>query len=623
MFDHRMLVFVCLLGTALVSSCALGEIGDEVGEARLGPESGTFDGGVELSPEAAAEFSEDPVPGVVERSAPETPNTAMQPEEPIASACSSAAPDLSAIDGWRTTQASQAAFDTLRFEFMARPAAANLNGLVAVGAQNIDEFSDAAISVRFTGSGLIDARDGSAYASDTLFVYDPGVWYQISISADITARTYDVAVGRCGEPTQALITGAAFRSDASVSNPLTTWGLWSSQSALIELSTPMWIASGSCAPATCQSLGSECGQPSDGCNGTLSCGDCSGGQMCSSGVCIDAPVSPPPPPDCVPATCQSLGSECGQPSDGCGGRLNCGGCASGEACASGACVADSGKPTAANTGCAGYEAISPGACARIPSSPDTNCSDFGTPGVYEDFYCKGGTLDVNVSGVTLRNFRHDGDGSLYGVRIQPGVTGTVIEYGEIWNGHSTNLYDKGNDTTVRYIYMHHSKKDVMKADGDGGLFEYNFGEKGGAGDGSHADWMQMVSGTNYEFRFNNCDMPKPGTPEHEAYPTDTNPPYIFPGPPYRSNACFILHDDTDNIYIHDNWLTGGNYTIYGNPGTTVRNNIFGRENADHPSLSSCTNCNGSSRLCNGPFDDWSGNVWEDNGTEAGNNSSCD
>jgi hypothetical protein len=135
--------------------------------------------------------------------------------------------------------------------------------------------------------------------------------------------------------------------------------------------------------------------------------------------------------------------------------------------------------------------------------------------------------------------------------------------------------------------------------------------------------MQMVSGTNYEFRFNNCDMPKPGTPKHEAYPTDTNPPYVFPGPPYRSNACFILHDDTDNIDIHDNWLTGGNYTIYGNPGTTVRNNIFGRENADHPSLSSCTNCNGSSRLCNGPFDDWSGNVWEDNGAEAGNNSSCD
>jgi hypothetical protein len=242
-----------------------------------------------------------------------------------------------------------------------------------------------------------------------------------------------------------------------------------------------------------------------------------------------------------------LGSECGQPSDGCNGTLSCGGCVGGEICVAGACVPDSGKPTAANTGCAGYEAISPGACARIPSTPDTNCSDFDTPGVYEDFYCKGGTLNIDVSGVTLRNFRHDGDGSLYGIRINPGVTGTVIEYGEVWNGHSTNLYDKGNDTTVRYLHLHHSKKDVMKADGDGGLFEYNFGEKGGAGDGSHADWMQMVSGTNYEFRFNNCDMPKPGTPKHEAYPTDTNPPYVFPGPPYRSNACFILHDDTDNI----------------------------------------------------------------------------
>lgn len=112
-------------------------------------------------------------------------------------------------------------------------------------------------------------------------------------------------------------------------------------------------------------------------------------------------------------------------------------------------------------------------------------------------------------------------------------------------------------------------------------------------------------------------MPKPGTPAHDALPL---PPGVTE---FRSNATHIIHDGTTGVLIENNWLTGGNYTIYRNPGTTVRNNIFGRENGDHPSLDRCSNCDGSSRLCNGPFDDWSGNVWEDDGTEAGNNSSCD
>jgi hypothetical protein len=110
-------------------------------------------------------------------------------------------------------------------------------------------------------------------------------------------------------------------------------------------------------------------------------------------------------------------------------------------------------------------------------------------------------------------------------------------------------------------------------------------------------------------------MPKPGTPLHDAYPQDTNPPYFSPGPPYRSNACFII--EGSNTWIHHNWMTGGNYTIYGNATTLVEYNIFGRENGDHPSLDTCTFCTGRSRLCNGPFQDWRGNIWEDNGLSAG------
>ena len=283
--------------SVLTSACAVGEIGDSAGEP-----------GLDVGFDDAA------------------------------LTCPGVSPDVSVSDGWESKEASQSAPDTLYFEVMARPTAANLDALVAVGAQDIHDFSDAAITVRFSESGLVDVMDDVEYDSDGLFEYDPGVWYNIAISADVTARTYDVEVGRCGEKRRHVIRGARFRSAANVYDRLSTWGVWSSRLASLELSTPTWMASGTCAPATCETLGSECGQRSDGCNGTLNCGVCGGGQLCSSGACVDEPVSVPPPPSCTPASCQSLGAECGAPSDGCDGTLNCGGCGAGQLCSNNVCV---------------------------------------------------------------------------------------------------------------------------------------------------------------------------------------------------------------------------------------------------------------------------------------------
>ena len=281
----------------LTNGCAVGEIGDSAGEPRL--DLGFDDAGL---------------------------------------TCPGVSADVSASDGWESKQASQPAPDSLYFEVMARPAEANLDALVAVGAQDIYDFSDAAITVRFSETGLVDVMDDVEYSSDGSFEYDAGVWYNIAISADVTARTYDVEVGRCGEKRRRVIRGARFRSAANVYDQLNTWGVWSSRLASLELSTPTWMASGTCAPATCETLGSDCGQRSDGCNRTLNCGVCGGGQLCSSGACVDESVSVPPPQTCTPASCQSLGAECGAPSDGCGGTLNCGGCDAGQLCSNNVCV---------------------------------------------------------------------------------------------------------------------------------------------------------------------------------------------------------------------------------------------------------------------------------------------
>jgi hypothetical protein len=171
-------------------------------------------------------------------------------------------------------------------------------------------------------------------------------------------------------------------------------------------------------------------------------------------------------------------------------------------------VQESTKPTAANTGCNASPYPSED-CDDIPGVPDTDCSDIteayvtaNCPGrICSNFYCKGGVIDIDTSNVTLRNFKHDADGSLYAIRINEGVSNTVIEYGEVWNGDSTVVYDKSNNLLFRYNYLHHSESDFIKADGTNGIYEYNFWEKGGSGEGTHADGVQTEpSSDNNEFR---------------------------------------------------------------------------------------------------------------------------
>ena len=187
--------------------------------------------------------------------------------------CSSLSPDIQASGGWRGVESPQVADGALFFTVQARPTVAGLNGLVAVAPQEPRNFPDAAILVRFNSDGLVDVRNGAIYDSGLVYPYEPGVWYDISISADLDNQTYSVDIGRCGAERIRLIDEAAFRSDAPDSSSLTHWAAWSSQGATLDLVTPSWGTTGGCQPSTCQSLGRECGSASDGCGGTLNCGD--------------------------------------------------------------------------------------------------------------------------------------------------------------------------------------------------------------------------------------------------------------------------------------------------------------------------------------------------------------
>jgi hypothetical protein len=77
---------------------------------------------------------------------------------------------------------------------------------------------------------------------------------------------------------------------------------------------------------------------------------------------------------CMPATCGRAGRECGNPADGCGGTLSCGGCSAGFTCSNFACV-----PVATNArvgdACAmDNQCTSGGFCGLNPNFRDGYCS---------------------------------------------------------------------------------------------------------------------------------------------------------------------------------------------------------------------------------------------------------
>ena len=86
-----------------------------------------------------------------------------------------------------------------------------------------------------------------------------------------------------------------------------------------------------CAPTTCAAEQKSCGTITDGCSGTLDCGQCGAGQSCGgdgvANVCGNG--------SCTPMTCADVGATCGAVSDGCAAVLDCGVCTAPQTCGGG------------------------------------------------------------------------------------------------------------------------------------------------------------------------------------------------------------------------------------------------------------------------------------------------
>jgi hypothetical protein len=139
-----------------------------------------------------------------------------------------------------------------------------------------------------------------------------------------------------------------------------------------------------CTPATCSSLGLQCGYGADGCGGvTADCGTCPAGSSCKNNVCVSLDAGGA----CVPETCSQLGIQCGQTDNGCGTLVTCPTCPSGQQCLYSQCVAPDGGACAPLT-CANYPSTTCGeqsdGCGGHtancnPCTPPATCGGGGVP----------------------------------------------------------------------------------------------------------------------------------------------------------------------------------------------------------------------------------------------------
>jgi hypothetical protein len=279
---------------------------------------------------------------------------------------------------------------------------------------------------------------------------------------------------------------------------------------LLKLASLIAVAAlGGCGDST------SCGA-SDGCDGSVSCDGCGSTQTCSSGVCIDNPVTTPPPS--------------GWPE----------------------------RPWADNTG-----PSNPGA---LTSSGSTTIRTNGA--VVENLDIRG-SVTIDADDVTLRNFRINSSSS-YGIQIVAGHSGIVIEDGEIFNMESAGIYGAG--FTARRLYIHDSGGDGIKAGGAGGptLVEQCFIEKLGTKPDAHADGNQTRGGSNITFRYNNIWMPAPGTPNYPGSPYKANATAM--------HCCSISNLVYEYNWLNGGGYTVYCQTSGQNVrGISVRNNLFGRD----------------------------------------------
>src|SRR5204862_46565 len=111
-------------------------------------------------------------------------------------------------------------------QFDVTPSQANMAGVVGLSNGPAAAYSALAGIVAFEQTGVIEARNGGAYAAAATIPYSAGTTYHFRLDVNLPAHTYDVFVTPAGAPEQLVGSNFAFRTEQAAVRVLNNLGLY-------------------------------------------------------------------------------------------------------------------------------------------------------------------------------------------------------------------------------------------------------------------------------------------------------------------------------------------------------------------------------------------------------------
>src|SRR5438046_1929397 len=123
---------------------------------------------------------------------------------------------------------------TFEAQFDVTPSQANMAGVVGLSNGPAAAYGALAGIVAFETTGVIDARNGGAYAAASTIPYSAGTTYHFRLDVNIPAHTYDIHVTPPSSPEQLLGSNFAFRTEQAAVSVLSNLGLYADRKSDAE-----------------------------------------------------------------------------------------------------------------------------------------------------------------------------------------------------------------------------------------------------------------------------------------------------------------------------------------------------------------------------------------------------
>ena len=151
---------------------------------------------------------------------------------------------LASTTAWQNQALSSPQTGLFELRFNATPSKTNLDGVVAFSKGQGTGFASYAGLIRFNLAGLLDVRNGSAYAADASVFYAANTTYNFRVAIDVPARTYSVFVSPPSQAEVAVAQNFAFRTEQAAVNVIDTLGVWASTGGSHDTCDLMVVAAG-------------------------------------------------------------------------------------------------------------------------------------------------------------------------------------------------------------------------------------------------------------------------------------------------------------------------------------------------------------------------------------------